>query len=240
LATGERVIGVRALVTPAEMREAVALQKSIWGFADIELLPVRLFIVATKIGGHVFGAYDGSALVGFCLAIPGIKAGARPYSHSHMVGVAPSYRNYGVGRLLKLRQREDAIARGLDLMEWTFDPLEIKNAYFNIERLGAIVRRFVRNQYGTTTSHLHRGLPTDRCTAEWWMTSERVERVLGGEPPARLPVEARIRVPMDLGLAQAQQARVSDQFSEYFDRGLCVTGFERGATEGTYLLSPWP
>ena len=240
LATGETVIEVRALTTPAEMRTAVALQKSIWGFEDVDLLPPRLFIVATKIGGQVFGAYDGETMVGFSLAIPGIKPGVRSYLHSHMVGVAESHRNYGVGRMIKLRQREEALSRGIDLMEWTFDPLEVKNAYFNIERLGAIVRRFVRNQYGLTSSHLHRGLPTDRCTAEWWIQSDRVQGVLQGNPTPRLAVQARISVSLDLAVARAEQARIADQFSEHFERGLAVTGFERGVSEGTYLLTQWP
>ena len=240
LAKGETVIDVRALSTPEEMRTAVALQKSIWGFDDIELLPVRLFIVATKIGGQVFGAYHGHRMVGFSLAIPGLKPGARPYLHSHIVGVEPNFRDLGLGRTIKLRQREAAIAAGLDLMEWTFDPLEVKNAYFNIERLGAIVRRFVRNQYGMTSSHLHRGLPTDRCTAEWWIQSDRVDSILRGEQQPRLPVKGRVCVPLDLRLAHAAQARMSDQFCEYFDRGLVITGFERGEQEGTYLLTQWP
>lgn len=239
MAAGKVDIQVRALATPEDMRVAVALQKSIWGFEDIDLLPARLFIVATKIGGQAFGAYDGDKMVGFCLAIPGIKAGAHAYLHSHMLGVAPQYRDYGVGRMLKLKQREDALPRGLDLMEWTFDPLEIKNAYFNIERLGAVVRRFVRNQYGTTSSHLHRGLPTDRCTAEWWIRSARVEGVLSGNPEPRLAIEARISVPADPQAARAEHARVADQFEEYFGRGLAVTGFERSQQQGTYLLSPW-
>ncbi len=240
MATGETVIGLRALAAPEEMREAVALQKAIWGFEDVELLPVRLFIVATKIGGQVFGAYDGKRMVGFSLAIPGVKPGARSYLHSHMVGVEQKYRNFGVGRMLKLRQREEAISRNLDLMEWTFDPLEVKNAYFNIERLGAIVRRFTRNQYGMTSSHLHRGLPTDRCTAEWMIQADRVERVLNGESAPRLPVVTRIAVPLNLELAHKEQARVSDAFSEHLGRGLAVTGFERGEAEGTYLLTEWP
>ena len=218
---------------------AVALQKSIWGFEDIELLPVRLFVVATKIGGQAFGAFHAGTMVGFCLAIPGIKPGARSYLHSHMLGVAPGHRDFGIGRMLKLRQREDALARGLELMEWTFDPLEVKNAYFNIERLGAIVRRFVRNQYGTTSSHLHRGLPTDRCTAEWWMASDRTELALRSALPS-FPVEARVPVPLDTNEARQQQARISDQFVEYLNRGLVVTGFERGETQGTYLFTQWP
>ncbi len=161
------MIEVRALTEQSELQEAVRLQKEIWGFAEIELLPVRLFVVATKVGGQVFGAFDGPEMIAFLLAIPGIKQGGASYLHSHMMGVLPPYRNKGVGRMLKLRQREEAIEQGVQLVEWTFDPLELKNAFFNIERLGAVVRRYVLNQYGTTTSRLHGGLPTDRCVAEW-------------------------------------------------------------------------
>ncbi len=109
---------------------------------------MRFLVVVSHVGGHVFGAYDGGRMVGFCFAIPGIKPDGRPYLHSHMLGVLPEYRNLAVGRRLKLRQREDALARGIELIEWTFDPLELKNAYFNIERLGAMVRRYSENQYG--------------------------------------------------------------------------------------------
>jgi predicted GNAT superfamily acetyltransferase len=163
-----------------EFREAVRLQKEIWGFEDIELLPVRLFVVAKKVGGQAIGAYDGGKMIGFLLAIPGLKGGQKTYLHSHMMGVAEKYRNLGIGRMLKLEQRREALARGITLVEWTFDPLELRNAHFNIERLGAVVRRYVLNQYGTTTSHLHGGLPTDRCVAEWHLKSARVEGILSG------------------------------------------------------------
>ena len=150
------------LVTEEQFREAVGVQTTIWGFSDIDLLPVRFFVVASKIGGQVFGAYDCGRMVAFCLAIPGLKADGKAYLHSHMLGVLPEYRNTGLGRRLKMHQREDALARGIELIEWTFDPLEVKNAYFNIARLGAIVRRYTRNQYGITSSPLTGGLPTDR------------------------------------------------------------------------------
>lgn len=241
-------IRVEPLTTQEQFRDAVRLQEEIWQFDEIDLLPVRLFVVATKIGGQAFGAYHDRRMVGFALAIPGIKSGYGGYLHSHMVGVAADYRNYGVGRQLKLAQRDDAIARGIELMEWTFDPLEIKNANFNIERLGAIVRRYVRNQYGISTSVLHTGLPTDRCIAEWWLTTDRVRRAVENEISERAEVEARISVPQDIAhirqhdraRAQQIQAEVSDQFTALFDRGLAVIGFERTPDTGDYLLGRWP
>jgi predicted GNAT superfamily acetyltransferase len=242
------MIEVRSLTNIDEYVEAVALQKEIWGFEDIELLPARLFVVASKIGGQTFGGFDGKRMIAFGLAIPGLKPAGQYYLHSHMLGVLPEYRDCGVGRMIKLSQRQDAIARGIELVEWTFDPLEIKNAYFNIERLGAIVRRYVLNQYGKTTSKLHGGLPTDRCIAEWWVTHPRVNALLdGGTPQQRPSVEARICLPNDIDDIRAnepQRAReiqsgVSAQFVECFDRGLAVIGFERSETAGTYLLGPW-
>jgi predicted GNAT superfamily acetyltransferase len=240
-------ISTRPLSTHDELREAVRLQKVIWGFADYESLPLRLFVVATKIGGQVYGAFDGPNMIAYCLAIPGVKPGAKAYLHSHMLGVLPAYQNLHIGRTLKLEQRKDAIARGLDLIEWTFDPLEIKNAYFNIVKLGAIVRRFVLNNYGTTTSHLHGGLPTDRCFAEWWLLSKRVETVLAGGQPDWGRIEERIAVPADIAEIRANdtkrareiQKSISERFIQYFDRGLAVVGFERSEQAGTYLFGQW-
>lgn len=240
-------ITVRPLTTQQEFQDAVRLQKEIWGFNDIELLPVRLFVVATKVGGQAFGAFDGASMIGFCLAIPGLKANGESYLHSHMLGVTRQYRDSGVGRMLKLRQREDALARSIDLVEWTFDPLEIKNAYFNMERLGAVVRRYVRNQYGTTTSHLHGGLPTDRCVAEWWIASPRAKAIIAGEKFERNPAETRIAIPAEIASirkkepkrAREIQKHASEEFCSAFGRGLAVIGFEKSPQAGTYLLGQW-
>ena len=241
------MIEIRALHNHGEFVDAVRLQQSIWGFEDVELLPVRLFVTATKVGGQAFGAFDSGKMIGFCLAIPGIKAKGKAYIHSHMLGVMKEYRDAGVGRMLKLEQRKEALSRGIELMEWTFDPLEIKNAYFNIERLGCVVRRYVLNQYGTTSSKLHAGLPTDRCVAEWWLASPRVEAVLAGHKPEPREIVDRIPVPSDIytikekdpARARDIQMRVSEQFLEKFSKGLAVTGFERTPENGTYLLSTW-
>ena len=171
-----------------EVAACVALQKEVWSFTDAELMPLRLFIVAEKIGGQVIGAFDSGKLVAFALSVPGARAG-HTYLHSQMLAVRAAYRNAGLGRKIKLFQREDALARGFELIEWTFDPLEIKNAYLNIERLGAIARRYNVNQYGLTSSPLQGGLPSDRLVAEWWLNSKRVESVLqatqGKEEPSR-------------------------------------------------------
>jgi predicted GNAT superfamily acetyltransferase len=241
------MIEVRPLRNLSEFRDAVRLQKEIWGFSEMELLPVRMFVVATKVGGQALGAFDGDRQVGFCLAIPGLKPDGRSYLHSHMLGVQKEYINRGIGRMLKLEQRHDALARGLRLIEWTFDPLEIKNAWFNIERLGAVVRRFVLNQYGTTSSELHAGMPTDRCVAEWWISSLYVEAVLAGQRPPPPPIEARISVPVDIARlrqgdtkkAREIQKSVSDQFLRHFENDLAVVGFEKTETAGTYLLGRW-
>jgi predicted GNAT superfamily acetyltransferase len=235
---------VRQLSMLSEFSEAVRLQRDIWGFDDIELLPQRLFVVATKIGGQVLGAFDGSTMAAFCLCIPGIKPGGKYYLHSHMLGVLPQYRNSGVGRLLKFKQREYALASGIDLIEWTFDPLELKNAFFNIERLGAIVRRYVHNQYGTTSSHLHGGLPTDRLVPEWWIRSSRVEALAKGEGFERGRVEQRISLPAnvaeirkkDRARARSLQQEAAKSFDDCFSAGLAVIGFERTEAAGTYLL----
>src|SRR5271170_7696558 len=182
-ATGE--VTIRKCEALEEIQACFALQKEVWKFSDADLIPVRMFVVANKIGGQVIGAFvqeneerDGAEeLIGFALAIPGVRNG-HCYLHSQMLAVRQEYRNGGLGRRLKLYQREDALARGFELMEWTFDPLEIKNAYLNIEKLGAIARRYSVNQYGITSSPLQGGLPTDRLVADWWMKSKRVEAVL--------------------------------------------------------------
>jgi predicted GNAT superfamily acetyltransferase len=189
----------------------------------------------------VLGAFDDKFMCGFCVAIPAVRSGADAepvYLHSHMLGVLPEYRDAGAGLLLKLTQREDAIARGFDLVEWTFDPLELKNAYFNIEKLGAIIRRYLPNHYGITTSRLQGGLPTDRCVAEWYLKQARREFTT----LARIPVPTRVEQLRRTDPAEAVdiQQRTMRLFQQNFGNGLAVTGFERSPEFGTYLFSSWP
>jgi predicted GNAT superfamily acetyltransferase len=221
-------MNVRALSGHEEFAEAVRLQKLIWGFEDLELLPVRFFVVASRIGGQTLGAFDGGRMAGFLLAIPGIKRDSgMPYLHSHMLGVLPEYRNAGAGRMLKLAQREDAVARGIRLIEWSFDPFEAKNAYFNIERLGAIVRSYVPNMYGIRANPVDGALRTDRCIAEWWIAEARPKTTIAARVP--LPAQKTIE----------SQAALARELQRYFDEGLAITGFERKGETGTYLLGLW-
>jgi predicted GNAT superfamily acetyltransferase len=232
-----------------EMQAAFALQKEVWKFTDAELVPVRVFVLANKIGGHVIGAFDQNELIAYALALPGYRNG-HSYLHSHMLAVRQQYRNAGLGRRMKLYQREEALARGFELMEWTFDPLEIKNAYLNIEKLGAIARRYNVNQYGVTSSPLQGGLPSDRLVAEWWMKSRRVEKVLAeGQRPA-FTAQAHIDVPAEIydwksaaatrDRALAVQQKNRDQFAKAFAEGLSVLGYERNkGGDGRFLLGEW-
>jgi predicted GNAT superfamily acetyltransferase len=231
-ASQQQEILVRAANSLEELDACVQLQQSVWQFQDVDLIPRRMFVVARAVGGQVFGAWDGNALVGYALAIPGIR-NARPYLHSHMLAVAPAYRNRGIGRKLKLAQRTDAIARGIDLIEWTFDPLQIKNAYLNIEKLGVIVRRYTPDFYGVTSSPLHFSLPTDRLHAEWWLRSPRVESLLAGGSLPEYPIKETVCVtynglPPDDTLQPTQEQaletllRIRSQLVAAFSKGSLV------------------
>jgi len=232
-----------------ELNACVVLQKEVWGFTDIELVPLRIFVVAQKVGGQVIGAFKGHELVGFAFALPGVR-GRHSYLYSHMLAVQKKYRNAGLGRRLKLFQRDDALARGFDLMEWTFDPLEIKNAYLNIEKLGAIARRYNVNQYGITSSPLQGGLPTDRLVAEWWLKSRRVDTLLQSGVKPAFEVTKTISVPAQIyewksnpqsrSRARDIQDQNRVQFQGAFSDGLSVLGYERDATgNGRFLLGRW-
>lgn len=230
-----------------EFETCMGIEREVWAAADIDLVPLPIFVVMAHTGGQILGAFDGARMVGFTLAFPAYQHG-RLLLHSHMTAVIEGYRDKGVGRRLKLFQREDALSRGIELVEWTFDPLELKNAYFNLERLGAVVREFLPNAYGITTSPLHAGMPTDRLMAQWWLRSPRVEERVSGAKPrkalsgrvVRIAVPQNIREQKDLNPegALSVQTSLRQQFLEWLGRGYVVTGIEMGESAGTYLLEP--
>ena len=249
-----------------EFGACVQLQTEVWGYEDADVIPRRSFIIASHIGGQVIGAFDtsvsgsdprgqASTLIGFAMALPGLAKAVpgrapQPYIHSHMLAVRPGYRNQNIGQRLKLFQREDALARGIARMEWTFDPLEIKNAFLNIVRLGAIVRRYAANLYGVSSSRLQGTLPTDRLHAEWWLESERVKSAVTGLPVPLPPIEKSIVVPRKISewrkTADGQepalrvQGENRRQFERAFADGLAVFGFlidDEG--NGVFQLGRW-
>jgi predicted GNAT superfamily acetyltransferase len=245
----ESAMVIRKCHNLEEMLDCVSLQKEVWNFADAELVPLRVFVVAEKIGGQVIGAFDEGKMVAFALSLPGSRGG-HSYLHSQMLAVRSEYRNAGLGRQIKLFQREDALGRGFELIEWTFDPLEIKNAYLNIERLGAIARRYHVNQYGITSSPLQGGLPSDRLVAEWWLQSKRVENLLrearrpGFEMLKTISVPAQIyewkASPATRERAQEVQDCNRKDFLQAFSDGLAVLGYERDPQgAGKFLLGRW-
>jgi len=250
-----------------ELDACVQLEMETWGYDAADVFPRRGFLLAQKIGGQVIGAFDSEtantpadvgaeSLVGFAFAWPGVKIseqGPKAYLHSHMLAVREGYRNRGLGAQLKLEQRREALEREIRHMEWTFDPLEIKNAYLNIHKLGAIVCRYEVDFYGLSSSRLQGGLPTDRLVAEWRLDSPRVEAILEGRPAAtrsiREKIEERIAVPAsirewkaseaDRERALAVQLENRRQFQQAFSQGLAVVGFTRDAEgNGIFELGP--
>ena len=241
-------IEIRPLMRLDEFERCVELQIAVWGYSEGDVIPRRVFLVAQRIGGQVLGAYAEGEIIGFAMGLPGYRDGMA-YLHSHMLAVLPDFRNVGLGRSLKLAQREDALARGFGLMEWTFDPLEIKNAHLNLHRLGAISRRYQKDFYGPSSSPLQGGLPTDRLYAEWWLRSAHVERALRNEAVAVDPVK-KVQVPAAIydwkreeserERAQETQAHVREQLLQGFGEGLTAVGYERDAEgNGSYLLERW-
>lgn len=170
---------IRPLTTLEECRKVAALERAVWGYTDAEdVVPPPVLIVSIKRGGILLGAFDESGeMNGFVYSMPAVKDG-RLTQWSHMLGVAPDARGAGVGVRLKLAQREQALRMGVELIEWTFDPLQALNAYLNFARLGVIVEEYEENIYGDSSSPLHAGTPTDRFVAEWRLTAPHVERRL--------------------------------------------------------------
>ena len=231
-----------------EFEACVQVERNVWRSSDVDVVPIPIFAVAAETGGLVLGAFQGTKLVGFTMALVGWRD-RKPFLHSHMTAVLEEYRDRGIGRRLKLFQREYALRSGIGVIEWTFDPLVTKNAYFNFMRLGAIARRYLPNVYGITTSPLHGGLPTDRLLTEWHLRSPRVRRILAGKraTPAFSTKAVRITVPFvleelkktDPRAAVRIQSQLRDSFLKWFDKGYAATAVAPAMTGVDYILEPW-
>jgi len=177
---------IRKIVEPREYRQVEEAQRRIFGFPDREIVPLNELVPIQKNGGCVLGAFEGRRLVAFCFGCPGYKRG-KTYHYSRMLGVLPAWRDSGVGARLKLAQREFALEQGLDLVTWTFDPLQSWNAFFNLEKLGVLVREYLVNYYVGSESLFNRGFDADRFTAEWHIRSRRVRDRAAGKRPGPDP-----------------------------------------------------
>lgn len=238
---------IRKCTTLPDFHRCVEIQREVWRESDLETEPYVTFVVAHQTGGQVLGAFDGDSMVGFSMSLVGLH-GTAPYLHSHMTGVLASHRDRRVGRLLKLFQRDEALSRDIRLVEWTFDPLEIRNAHFNFNRLGGICRKIIPNFYGVTSSPLHRGLPTDRLLVEWQLDTKRVVAAISDLTREPEDAPATIHVPPELeDWSKTQQtdrlielqSRMREEFQHWFSKQYAVTGV-RFTTHGVdYCLAPW-
>ncbi|MGH9900720.1 MAG: GNAT family N-acetyltransferase [Pyrinomonadaceae bacterium] len=248
---GETQIVLRECTTIDEFDACVRLQREAFGLPDLELSPRRHLIVSRAAGGWVLGAFAAEGeMVGFVLNLAAAR-GDEPVGYSHMMAVAPAYQNRGVGARLKWAQRERALAEGRRFIKWTWDPMQARNAHFNINRLGAVVRAYAANFYGTdynmTPGEHGReyGIDSDRLFAEWELNSPRVEALARGEAPAPPgDAAASVEIPPDWGAllredpprARREQLRVRDEFQRAFAQGLVCAGFERDTTRPRYLF----
>lgn len=178
-------IEIRPVKTQEEYHAVEHLQREIWGTQDIEIVAFEVLMTAHKNGGVMLGAFDTvedeERMAGFVFGFVGLTADGRMKHCSHMAGVLPGYRDRNVGYALKLKQREAVLAQGIDLITWTFDPLESRNARFNFHKLGVTCGVYLRNLYGAMRDALNAGLPSDRFQVDWRIASPRVEARLRGE-----------------------------------------------------------
>lgn len=245
----EQPIEIRECTTLDEMSACVALQREVFALPDIELSPVRHFVVTKNAGGFILGAYSNDELIGFVLSVPAFLRGEKAF-YSHMTAVRAGFQSHGVGGKLKWGQRSRALKDGVRYVKWTFEPWKARNAYFNLEKLGAEMGEYERNFYGTdyvtaSQNMSNIGLASDRLFAEWDLTSEKVETLAAGgkfstpdEPRGRIevPNDWFALVAEDPGKALEVQGRLRSEFEAAFENGLVARGFERDESHPKYLL----
>jgi predicted GNAT superfamily acetyltransferase len=248
-------IAIRECVSIEELDQCVRLQREVFGLPDLEISPRRHLIVSRQAGGWTLGAFTNRSshrVVGFVHHLVAIRGEHEIIGYSHMMAVHKEYQNLGLGARLKWAQRERALAEGRRFIKWTWEPMQARNAHFNLNRLGAVVRRYGENFYGTDyvtdpeqQTPATKGLPSDRLFAEWELSSLRVvELAAGGEPAPRpgsvgaidIPADWTGLIKRDANLAKQEQLRVRREFEQAFLAGLVCAGFERSAAHPRYLL----
>lgn len=240
---------IRECTTLEELSACVDLQRAVFALPEIELSPVRHFVVTKNAGGFVLGAFSGAELVGFVLSVPAFLRGEKAF-YSHMTAVREDFQSHGVGARLKWAQRARALELGVQYVKWTFEPWKARNAYFNLEKLGAEIREYERNFYGTDYTTAAQGaqkigLASDRLFAEWHLTSEKVEALAAGEKfTEKSAPRAAIETPVDWFALVAEnpqraldaQKRLRAEFETAFESGLVARGFMRDESRPMYLM----
>ena len=248
-------IVIRECVTIDELDSCIRLQRDVFGLPDLEISPRRHLIVSRQAGGWTLGAFVGERLVGFVHHLVAVRGDSEIFGYSHMMAVDPAFQNQGVGARLKWSQRERALQEGRNFIKWTWDPLQARNAHFNLNRLGVTATSYAANFYGTdyATSSLFTnvapaGIDSDRLFAHWQLESPRVISLANGNSALQKPVpvkpEATIDIPIDWTKlcredpvqAKQEQLRVRAEFQQAFAAGLVAAGFERSAEQPRYLL----
>jgi predicted GNAT superfamily acetyltransferase len=245
-------IVVRECTTTEELDNCVRLQREVFGLPELEISPRRHLIVSRQVGGWTLGAFSGDRLVGFVHHMAGVSSRSEIFGYSHMMAVAFEYQNKGVGARLKWSQRARALAEGRSFIKWTWDPMQARNAHFNLNRLGVIVRSYAENFYGTDypvspipASDGTTSIDSDRLFAEWKLQSRRVEKFAAGEPaiittsPQKtitIPANWTALMKADVATARQELMRVRDEFLSAFGAGLICAGFDRSTVQPRYLL----
>lgn len=243
---------VRECTTIEEFDTCIYLQREAFGLPDLELSPRRHLIVSRQAGGWTLGAFVGSRMVGFVHHLAAVRPDNVIFGYSHVMAVARDYQNKGVGARLKWAQRAKAMSQGRDFIKWTWDPMQSRNAHFNLNRLGAIVDAYADDFYGIDydvdqlgVGGERPGLPSDRLFASWKLSSPRVvalgegvEHKIDASPvkSIAIPAEWSALVKKDAEKAREEQTRVRNEFKEAFASQLICAGFERGDEQSRYLL----
>ena len=242
-------INIRPVDTFAELRAVEEMQKEVWGIPDLDVVPLTHLVAAKAAGGVLLGAFDRETLVGFVYGFVAHEDGEIAH-HSHMLAVKHAYRNFNLGYKLKLAQREAVLAQGINLITWTFDPLQSLNAYFNFSKLGVICDRYLINFYGEdAASFLHQS-GTDRFWVKWKLNSERVvKRLIKVDVTPKQPADKLlIEIPGDINAVQQQSPELAREwrertrraFTEAIDAGYVVVDFYRETRGdekvGVYIL----
>jgi predicted GNAT superfamily acetyltransferase len=247
-------IVIRECVAIDELDTCVRLQREVFGLPELEISPRRHLIVSRQAGGWTLGAFVNKRLVGFVHHLAAVR-GKEVFGYSHMMAVEPSYQNKGVGARLKWSQRERAIREGRSFIKWTWDPMQARNAHFNLNRLGVTVRSYAENFYGTDyatspalTDAEAPGIDSDRLFAEWRLKARRVTDLANGAPASvediATEADATIEIPAkwtnlcreNPGAAKREQLRVRGEFQSAFAVGLVAAAFERSVEQPRYLL----